>query len=413
MKNFYSKRSTCRLCDESNLELVLHLKPTPIADHYVTIDQQHITQETYPLDLYLCESCGHVQLLDVIDPEILFREYSYVTSVSPGLVRHFQEHANQLIERLSLSPRDLVVEIGSNDGSFLKFFQESGIHVLGVDPALEVAKEAVASGVDTLPSYFTVEVAREILQDFGSARVICANNVFAHIDNLRAVVDGVYHLMSDDGVFVFEVSYLVDIVQKMLFDTVYHEHLCYHSIKPLCTFFNMVGMELFDVERIPTKGGSIRCWVQKVGHSKFVADSVQSLLDLEDELMLDKVHPFKHLLRRINTIKHQLLGLIGEIELKGQKLVGYGASATVTTLLYHFEMTDVLDFLVDDNPRKHNTYSPGKHIPVYSSDAIYERQTDYVVILAWPYAEVIVQRHKKFLDQGGHFILPFPEVKVL
>ena len=412
MKEIYSKRNTCRLCDEPNLELVLHLNPTPIADHYVTVERRHVKQETYPLDLCLCKSCGHVQLLDVINPDILFREYSYVTAVSHGLVRHFQEHANQLIERFSLSPQDFVVDIGSNDGSFLKFFQKSGIRVLGVDPAWEVAKQANASGIDTLPSYFTVEVARKILKEFGPARVICANNVFAHVDNLRSVVAGVYDLMSDDGVFVFEVSYLVDIVEKMLFDTVYHEHLCYHSLKPLCTFFSMFDMELFDVVRIPNKGGSIRCSVRKSVHLP-VAGSVQSLLDLEDRLMIDKVHTFECLSRRINLIKQQLLGLIEEIESKGQKLAGYGASATVTTLLYHFEMTDVFDFLVDDNPRKHNTYSPGKHIPVYSSDAMYQRQVTYVVILAWPYADLIMQKHKKFLHQGGHFILPFPEVKVL
>ena len=267
MKNFYSKRSTCRLCDESNLELVLHLKPTPIADHYVTIDQQHITQEIYPLDLYLCESCGHVQLLDVIDPEILFREYSYVTSVSPGLVRHFQEHANQLIERLSLSPRDLVVEIGSNDGILLNLLKDN-YRILGVDPATNVVLRALKRGMPTLPLFFSESIAEKIVKEWGTAKVIIGNNCIAHLNDLRDLMNGINLLLSSDGVFVVECNYWGGMVKNTNYSLIYHDHYSYFSLKVWQQFLEHYGMKVFDAIVTPAQGGSLRMFICKDRRAK-------------------------------------------------------------------------------------------------------------------------------------------------
>jgi SAM-dependent methyltransferase len=391
----------------------LQLAPTPIADDYVPADRVDEVQEVYPLDLYLCRSCGHVQLLDVVDPEALFGEYVYVTSVSLGLVEHFRRYADELIRRMNLPQGALVVDIGSNDGTLLRFFQEGGMRVLGVDPAREIARQATESGIETLPTYFTFELARKIRQERGSAAVITANNVFAHVDDLADMTEGIRALLAGDGVFVFEVSYLVDIVQKFLFDTVYHEHLCYHTVKPLDFFFSRRGMQLIDVQRIRTKGGSLQGIAQLAGGPWPVLPSVAEHVALEERLGFDRPETFKAFATTINGVKAQLLNLLRDLDAQGKTIAGYGASATVTTLLYHFDLGGVLDFIVDDNPRKHNKFSPGHHIPVFSPEALCEREADYVLILAWNYAEPIMKKHQTFVDQGGHFIVPLPEVRVI
>ena len=407
------RRDNCRLCGGHDLELVLQLAPTPIADDYVSVERVDEVQEAYPLDLYLCHTCGHVQLLDVVDPEALFGEYVYVTSVSLGLVEHFRRYADALMRRVNLPQGAFVVEIGSNDGSLLRFFQERGMRVLGIDPAREIARRATESGIETLPTYFTSELAHKIKQKYGPAAIVTANNVFAHADDLADMADGVCELLASDGVFVFEVSYLVDIVQKALFDTIYHEHLCYHSVKPLDSFFSRHGMQLIDVQRIPSKGGSLHATAQLAGGPRPVSPSVAELIALEASLGLDGPAPFKALATQLDGIKTELLNLLRDLKAQGKTIAGYGASATVTTLLHHFDLGGRLLFLVDDNPLKHNLFSPGYHIPVFPSQAIYERKAGYVLILAWRYAEPIVKKHQVFLFQGGHFIVPMPSVEVI
>ncbi len=411
-KSFY-RRDNCRLCNSKNLELVVHLAPTPIADDYVTDERVSDIQEAYPLDLFFCHACGHVQLLDVLDPEILFRNYTYVTSVSLGLVEHFRMYADNALTRFRPQSGALAVEIGSNDGSLLRFFREGGMRVLGIDPAREIAIKATESGIETLPVFFTSGVGQNIRQERGPAAIVAANNVFAHSDNLADMADGIREMLAPDGVFVFEVSYLVDIVQKFLFDTVYHEHLCYHSVKALDTFFRSHGMEFVDIERIPTKGGSLRGFVQLAGGPWPVSPSVRELIELEERLGFDKAELFKVFASELEDIKKQLLTLLLDLKAQGKIISGYGASATVTTLMYYFGLGDILNFIVDDNPVKQGRFSPGYHIPVFSPHALYERKPDYVIILAWAYSEPIIKKQRAYLDKGGHFIIPLPDVKVI
>jgi SAM-dependent methyltransferase len=413
MRGSVFRRNTCRLCDGHELELALHLDPTPIADDYVSVERLAMVQETYPLDLFLCRTCGHVQLLDVVDPEVLFGDYVYVTSISLGLVEHFRRYADDVLRRIIPPVGAFVVEIGSNDGTLLKFFQDRGMCALGIDPARGIARKATESGIETLPTFFTSELARKIRLERGAATIVCANNVFAHGDNLADMVEGVRELLAPDAVFVFEVSYLVDIVQKMLFDTIYHEHLCYHSVKPLDRFFRRHGMELIDIERIASKGGSLRATVQLTGGPRAMSPKIEELIALEASLGLDRVETFRAFAAKIESVKTQLLELLHDLKSQGRTIVGYGASATVTTLIYHFELSDKLSFIVDDNPTKQNSFSPGHHIPVLSPQAIYERKPEYVLILAWQYAEPIKEKHHAFLEQGGHFIVPLPRVEVI
>jgi len=412
MKNS-THRQTCRLCDSPNLELAVPIKASPIADAYLPASRLAEVQELYPLDLYLCHDCGHVQLLEVVDPKVLFADYIYRTSISLGLVEHFRKYADEMVRRYAPAPNSLAVDIGSNDGTLLRFFKDHGLRVLGIDPASEIAKSATEAGVTTLPLFFTSNLGRKIRQEHGPAGFVTANNVFAHSDSLPDMADGIRELLAENGVFIFEVSYLVDILEKKLFDTVYHEHLCYHSIKPLVSFFQRHGMELFDVERLPTKGGSIRGFVQRNGGPRKPTPIVSELLDLETRMGLSQIEVFKKFAADLNAIKTELLALVCKLKAEGKTIAGYGASATVTTLIYNFELGSFLSFLADDNPSRHGWYSPGWHIPVLPSQMLCERKPDYVIILAWQYAQPITKKNQKYAEAGGHFILPLPEVRVI
>jgi len=406
-------REGCRLCASRDLELVLALAPTPIADEYVPKERCGAPQPCFPLDLHLCRSCGHVQLLDVISSEALFEGYTYRTSVSLGLVEHFGRLATRLAEALPLAPGAFVCEIGSNDGSMLRFFSERGMRVLGVDPAREIAALATSAGIETLPTFFTSGIASRIREERGPAALVIANNVFAHVDDLGDVAEGVLRLLAGDGVFVFEVSYLVDIVENMLFDTVYHEHLCYHTVRPLAKFFARHGMELIDVERIPQKGGSIRGTAQPRGGPRPVGPAVAALSALEAGLRLEQPAPFRAFAARIDEAKRRCLKEVDARLAAGGTVAGYGASATVTTLLHHFDLGSRLAFLADDNPMKQGTFSPGHHLPVVPSAQLLERRPEAVVVLAWAYADPIVQRNRAYREGGGRFIVPLPQLRVL
>ncbi|MBI3317668.1 MAG: class I SAM-dependent methyltransferase [Candidatus Omnitrophica bacterium] len=411
MSGAVSRREACRLCGGRSLELALSLAPTPLADAYVPQDRLGEVQGTYPLDLFLCRTCGHVQLLDVVNPEILYRDYAYATSTSLGLVEHFRRTADDLLVSMEPAQGSWVVEIGSNDGSMLRRFKEQGMRVLGVDPAREIARKATESGVETLPDFFTSSLASRIRRERGPAALITANNVFAHADDLSDVTAGIWELLSPDGAFVFEVSYLADILQKRLFDTVYHEHLCYHSVRPLAAFFHRHGMELIDALRIPTKGGSLRVTVQRAGGPRSVSPSVEELTALEERMGLARIETFRSFADQLGKVKAGLLDRLREIKHKGGSIAGYGASHTVTTLLHHFDLAPFLSFLVDDNPCKQGLFSPGHHIPVFHPRVLYSQKPEVALILAWNYSQPILAKHQPFLAQGGRFLLPLPNVE--
>ncbi len=406
-------RSTCRLCGGRDLPIVLPMAPTPVADDYVDATRTGQPQPAFPLDLYQCQTCGHVQLLDVVDPDLLFGSYTYTTSVSLGSTEHFRRYADEIVDGLGLEAGCLAAEIGSNDGTLLRFFRDRGLRVVGVDAARGIAAQASSAGIPTTAAYFTSELARRIRADHGPAALVAANNVFAHADDLGDVADGIHELLADDGVFVFEVSYLVDIVERMLFDTVYHEHLCYHSIRPLHRFFGAHGMELFDVQRIGSKGGSIRGFAQPAGGPRPVRSIVGELMQMEGLRAFDRPAPFEDLRGRLQVTKQELVRLIDGLRAQGKTIAGYGASATVTTLTHYFDLGSRLAYLVDDNPRKHGTFSPGHHLPVHPSADLYTRRPDYVVVLAWAYADPILKKHGAFLEQGGRFVVPMPQVSVV
>jgi len=407
------RRDSCRLCDSKVLEEVLTLEPSPPANSFVTRDRLDVIQEKFPLEVAMCRDCSHVQLMHVLDPRLLFEEYVYVSGTSPVFVDHFRRYAADVMERLDIKRGDLVVDIGSNDGTLLRFFQAAGCGVLGIDPAKAIARTASESGIETLVEFFTPALAREICISRGPARVITANNVFAHVDDLRGVLDGVRTLLSADGVFVFEVSYLADVYEKTLFDTIYHEHLSYHSVRPLVKFFADNEMELIDVVRVPSHGGSVRGFAQRAGAARGVQRSVQEMLELESHLRLDLPATFRTFAANLDNLKEEVRGLLTRLKGEGAGIAGFGAPAKATTLLHHFQLgNDVLDFIVDDSPLKQGLFTPGQHIPVLPPAVLDERHPDYLLLLAWNFAQPIMATHSNYTSRGGHFIVPLPQLGV-
>jgi SAM-dependent methyltransferase len=407
------RRNDCRACGSRDLELVFSLKPSPIGDAYVTADRVDVAQPSYPIDLHLCRQCGLGQISDVIDAEILYGEYIYVTASSLGLAEHFRDYAESVIGRCKLAPGSLVIDIGSNDGTLLRQFQQRGMRVLGVEPASHIAAQATASGVETVAEFFTPPAAKRITAKYGHAKLVTANNVFANIDDLMSWVKGIDELLAPDGVFAFESYYLADLVQNMVFDFIYHEHLSAFSVKPMKALFERVGLELAAVQRVPTKGGSLRYFVQRAGGPLADDGSVRELLAHEEKMGLYRKETYAAFASKVDALKEQTRSYLTRARKEGKTIAGFGASITGTTLIYHFELEGLLDYLVDDNPAKQGRYSPGLHLPVLPSSALYERKPDIVVVLAWRFAEPFIGKHGAYLAAGGTFVVPVPEFRLV
>jgi SAM-dependent methyltransferase len=411
METPFYQRTECRVCN-SPIRPVLYLVATPSGDKYLPEARMGEVQEEVPLDLYLCEECGLAQLAYVIDPEALYGDYIYETSVSLGLSNHFKDYAKDAVQRLKLAEGGLVVDIGSNDGTLLRHFVELGQKALGVEPS-PAGDKARATGIETVGEYFSETVATRVLHEYGPASLVTANNVLANIDSLDGVLRGIRDLLAPDGVFVFETFYLVDVLQHFLPETIFHEHLCYFTVNPLMVLFERYDMELFDAERVDSKGGSLRGFVQLAGGTRKTTSRVGEVLEQERRMRVATPAAFADFAETLQQKKARLSECLRELKDQGKTIVGYGASVGVTTLLYQFGITDWLDYLVDDNPAKHHRLSPGHQLQVLPSEILYERQPDYVLIMAWGYAEPIMGRHQRYVEEGGHFILPLPELRLV
>lgn len=404
-------RKDCRLCGSSDLVEVFSFGETPPANAYIADLDISKPELHAPLVVNVCNACKLVQLRDVIDPEVLFSNYLYVSGTSPVFVSHFSEYAKVLAERFSLPESSLVVDVGSNDGVLLSHFKKQGMKVLGVDPAQNIAEEATKKGIPTIASFFTPETARAIAVEHGRASVITANNVFAHTDDVTGFVESVKELLAKDGAFVFEVQYLKDLIENNLFDMIYHEHLCYYHLAPLVPFFDRLGLQVFDVEHVSTHGGSIRVYVGwENAHP--LSENVAHMLEKESEL--NNVSTYLAFAARISVVGEKLRSLIEGFLREGKRIIGYGAPAKATTLCYALGIDGgMLDYIVDDSPMKQGLYMPGTHISIKPSDVIYIDKPDCCLILAWNFADSIIKNHKKFIDQGGMFIIPVPEPRIV
>jgi len=403
------------MCNSNRLLKTFSLSPTPPGNDFLAKEELGRYEQLYPLDLYFCEDCYHVQLGHVVSPLVLYQKnYTYVSATSKQFVNHLKNYAVDMIKKFNLKANSLVIDIGSNDGTCLSFFKDYGMKVLGVDPATEIAQKATKNGVNTIADFFSYNLSMSLREKYGPANFVTSHNACAHIDNLLDIVKGVEFLLDEDGLFVLEVGYFVDVYSNTWFDTIYHEHLDFHTVAPFEKLFERAGMEIIDVDRISPQGGSIRIISQKKNGKFQRNSSVDELILLENKLGLDKVKTFYEFADKINLVKKNLHKLIKDLKADNKTIAGFGAPTKATTLMSHFGIDEnILDFIVDDNPLKQGLYTPVSHIPVLSADALYERRPDYVMILAWNFANPIMQMHKKYSDEIGQFILPMPIPQIL
>lgn len=408
------KLNVCRMCKSKELQKIIQLTPTPPANAFLTKDELLKSEPFFPLDVNFCSNCGQLQLTHVVSPELLFRNYVYVSSTSPVFIAHFEEYANDLINKFDLTSDSLVIDIGSNDGILLRPLKEAGIQVLGVDPAVEIAKKATKNGITTLPEFLTTTIANKIVKKYGLANVVCANNAFAHINDLDEIVESVKILTHQDGVFVVEFPYLIDFMEKNLFDTIYHEHVSYLSIRSLTALFKRHGMEIFDAKKVNSHGGSLRVYVKKDEGKYKTTKNVTDYLAKENKMELNKVETYLNFAKKIEKNKIKLTELLKKLKSQGKTIVGYGAPAKGNTLLNFFGIgSQILDYVVDDSEYKQGLYTPGTHILVVPSSKIKETNPDYILILAWNFAESIMDKLSDFKKTGGKFIVPVPEATII
>lgn len=401
----------CFICKGKKLFHFFSLGHQPPSDAFLRAEELSRAEGTYPLDLLLCETCKLVQLGYAVDPEVLFRDYAYNTSTNNTLKKHLQELAASLVTRYKLSPSDLVVDVGSNDGSLLEGYPAGKVRLLGIDPS-SVTSIAIEKGQNTLVDFFNEKTAGRAAKKYGKAKIITATNVFAHVKDLHSFMAGIKTLMKEDGVFVSESGYTLDMVEKLQYDFIYHEHLRYYTLKPLAVLFDMFGMEIIDAERTSMHGGAIRVFAGKKGKHR-VSRNVAKIFSLEKKSGLYDKKTYQTFAKEVGRIKLELQTLLLDEKRKGSTIVGIGAPAKGNTLLNYCKLDkDIVNCLVEKSELKIGRFTPGLHIPVVSENILFKEQPECALILSWTIADELV---KKLRSKGyrGTFIVPSPRPHTL
>ncbi|OGY65355.1 MAG: hypothetical protein A3A16_02815 [Candidatus Harrisonbacteria bacterium RIFCSPLOWO2_01_FULL_44_18] len=407
--NLSKARSNCRVCLSADLQEVLSLGSTPPANAFLKKENLGKAEPFFPLTLDFCKKCGFIQLQNIVSPELLFRDYVYVSSTSPVFVAHFEELAETIKNRFDFPANSLIVDIGSNDGILLQPFKARGWKILGIDPAVKIAEMATENGIETWPEFFNPKIAKKIIAEKGKAKIVSATSVFPHIDDLDNIVAGVKELLAEDGFFLVEAYYLADLVEKNLFDTIYHEHLSYFTVKTMSELFKRLGMEIFNVEKTNSHGGSLRVFAQRNRGARRINAVAQKFIAEETKRGFDRALTYLNFSNKIEENKNRLLRLLNDLKKRSKKIIGYGAPAKGNTLLNYFQIgPETLDYIVDDSSWKQGLYTPGMHIPVVSSAELSKNKPDYILILAWNFAEPIMKKLSQFAKEGGKFIVPIP-----
>lgn len=401
----------CRGCGKSDLPVVLSLGSTPLANALRSASELDVPDPRYPLDVALCPACALVQLVETVDPAVLFADYAYLSSFSDTMLRHAQAYAERVLQSRTLGANALVVEIGSNDGYLLRHFRQAGVAVLGIDPARAAAAAAERAGVPTRTAFFGRDLADQLVGEGIRADVVVANNVMAHVPEINDVVTGVVRLLKDDGVFVIETPYVRDLLDRLEFDTIYHEHVFYYSLTALRALLARHGLRVIDVERVSIHGGSIRVTAAARGRPN---DAVFAMMEEEAAWRPHDPETYAAFAARVDALRFELSGLLRERKASGRRLAAYGAAAKGTTLLSVIGVgEDVLDFAVDRNPRKQGRYMPGTKVRIYPPEHLLEAMPDDVLLLTWNFRDEIMKQQAEYRRRGGQFIVPIPSPSVM
>ncbi|USG60340.1 class I SAM-dependent methyltransferase [Sneathiella marina] len=405
----------CRFCQDNLTETFVDLGSMPLANSYLKRKDHMASEKSYPLHARVCGTCFLVQVEDAVPAEEIFSDYAYFSSYSDSWVAHAERYCEKLTDRLGLSEKSLVMEVASNDGYLLQHFVSRNIPVLGIEPAANVAKVAEAAGVKTDVAFFGTDTANRLARQGMKADLVAANNVMAHVPDINDFIEGFRIILNEKGVFTIEFPHLLNLINKTQFDTIYHEHYSYLSLLTVEKILAKRGLKVFDVEELPTHGGSLRVFACHGDNDQFTTqDGLISVRDKEKRARLDDLAGYRGFTPKVEAVRSALLDFLTSEKSKGSKVAAYGAAAKGNTLLNYCNIdAGLIDFVVDRNPEKQDTYLPGSHIPVFSPEKIWQEKPDFLLILPWNLADEISSDMAAIKDWGGRFAVPIPQLKIL
>jgi SAM-dependent methyltransferase len=407
------KVTRCIVCDSDAITQFLDLGETPLANKFLDDSELSGSEGTYPLKVGFCRGCGHVQLTEIVPPLEMFDDYLYISSASDTLRDHLFDLAKVMVERRRLGDNDLVIDIGCNDATLLRGFQRFGLKTLGVDPARNLASFAADEGIDRYVGLFDSASADIIVERWGKAALITATNTFPHIPELHDFLIGIDKALAPGGAFVIEAHYLVDMIEQGAFDTIYHEHVSYWALRPMMRLFERHGFEVVDAERLPLHHGQLRVTVQRSGEGT-PNPRLSAIVDMEQDKQFDKLETFEKFAAATRGVKEELWRTLSDLRSEGKRVVGYGAPAKGNTLMSYLEIgRDTIDYIVDRSPLKQGLHTPGSHVPIVPVERLLEDQPDYALLLAWNFADEVLEQQAEYRRRGGKFIVPVPRVRVI
>lgn len=414
----FVRRNTCRFCHGTKLVKMLDFGNVPLAGGFLR-EKDFSHEKYYPLDLNFCQDCYLVQVGNVVSAEVLFKEnYFFFSSAISTLVEHFEKFAQESYDRfLKGLPQPSVLEIGCNDGVLLKPLSDLNVHAIGVDPATNVVKLIDSKDFTVINDFFTEKLAVRIREKYGMLDAVLSSYSFAHIDDMVDIMKGIKSLLKDEGIFIFEIYYLGTLIDEMQYDMIYHEHMSYYSLKTLILFLKRFNMEIFDVKYIPgVRSGSVRFYAKNIGkRGEHITSAVTDMMQYEKDKEFHKIEIYLKFAEKVNVTKNQLLNLLDRLKSEGKTIIGYGASGRGTTIMNYCGIDGkYLDYIVDDAPAKQGFFTPGTHVPIKPWDFTAESQfPDYIVLFAWAFTDEVIKKRRDYLKQGGKFIIPLPEVRIV
>lgn len=408
------KGPTCRSCGSKLTQTLVDLGTSPLANSYIKKSEAEKADRQYALHARVCNNCWLVQVDDVVPASEIFSDYAYFSSFSESWLEHAKALAEGTIERFSLSDKDHVVEIASNDGYLLQFYQANGIRVLGIEPAKNIAEAARKNGIETLPEFFNKALAERLVSEGCSPTLVASLNVLAHVPDINGFVEGIAILLPEDGVYLVEFPHLLNLILSNQFDTIYHEHYSYLSLKFVCDLFRQFGLRVFDVEEVTTHGGSLRVFASQE-HSRFdTSDRVEGILSKERSARLDQPSGYEGFEGHVMQVRRELLKFLGDAKKDGLTVAGYGAAAKGNTLLNYCGIdSQLIPYVVDRNPAKQETLLPGSRIPVHSVETLEKEPPDFVLILPWNIKDEVINQLAKLKDEGTKFVTAIPKLTIL